>query len=121
MSRISAAHIGIEQLSAITLEELSLGLPGRYALPPDGHSIEPHLERLYPGAPSERTLWAFATPEGVFHELHRARDFQRELDALLPVLAGSESPLLRDAASVLESQQQELRLLQMTLNLLHKV
>lgn len=63
MSRIiTAPHIGIEKLSAISLEELSCGLPERYALPPDGHPVEPHLERLYPTAQSKRSLWDFASP-----------------------------------------------------------
>ena len=40
MSRITAAHIGIEQLSAISLDDQERSLPGRYALLPDGQSIE---------------------------------------------------------------------------------
>ncbi|MGL5773972.1 MAG: type III secretion system protein AscX, partial [Aeromonas veronii] len=48
MSRITAAHIGIEQLSAIRLDEQEQSLPGRYALLPDGQSMEPHISRLYP-------------------------------------------------------------------------
>lgn len=75
MSRIiTAPHIGIEKLSAISLEELSCGLPERYALPPDGHPVEPHLERLYPTAQSKRSLWDFASPGYTFHGLHRAQD-----------------------------------------------
>ena len=69
MSRITAAHIGIEQLSAIRLDEQEQSLPGRYALLPDGHSIEPHISRLYPANLAERTLLDFATPDRGFHDL----------------------------------------------------
>ena len=56
MSRITAAHIGIEQLSAISLDDQERSLPGRYALLPDGQSIEPHISRLYPERLADRAL-----------------------------------------------------------------
>ena len=67
MSRITAAHIGIEQLSALTLDEQEQSLPGRYALLPDGQSIEPHINRLYPERLAERALLDFAAPAHGFH------------------------------------------------------
>ncbi|AAS58566.1 translocation protein YopX [Yersinia pestis] len=122
MSRIiTAPHIGIEKLSAISLEELSCGLPERYALPPDGHPVEPHLERLYPTAQSKRSLWDFASPGYTFHGLHRAQDYRRELDTLQSLLTTSQSSELQAAAALLKCQQDDDRLLQIILNLLHKV
>lgn len=121
MSRITAAHIGIERLSAITLDELETSLPGRYALLPDGQSIEPHISRLYPERLAERALLAFATPTSGFHDLLRPGDFNQEMQSLRALLSQGNSAELRAAASLLERMHQDEQLMQMTLHLLHKV
>jgi type III secretion protein X len=121
MSRISAAHIGIEQLSAITLDEQERSLPGRYALLPDGQSIEPHINRLYPERLADRVLLDFATPDRGFHDLLRPADFNQAMQGLRGVLAEGQSPELRAAAALLEQMHSDEQLMQMTLHLLHKV
>ncbi|MNV85111.1 Yop proteins translocation protein X [compost metagenome] len=121
MSRITAAHIGIEQLSAITLDEQEQSLPGRYALLPDGQSIEPYINRLYPERLAERALLDFAAPACGFHELLRPRDFNQAMQGLRATLAGGQSAELQAAASLLEQMHLDEQLMQMTLHLLHKV
>ncbi|WP_033137837.1 type III secretion system protein AscX [Aeromonas finlandensis] len=121
MSRITAAHIGIEQLTAITLDEQEQTLPGRYALLPDGQSIEPHISRLYPERLVERTLLDFATPDRSFHDLLRPGDFNQTMQGLRAVLADGTSAELQAAARLLEQLHQDEQLMQMTLHLLHKV
>ena len=121
MSRITAAHIGIEHLSAITLDELETSLPGRYALLPDGQSIEPHISRLYPERLADRTLLGFATPASGFHDLLRPGDFNLAMQGLRAVLAEGKSAELQAATCLLEQMHQDEQLMQMTLHLLHKV
>ncbi|MFQ2123035.1 type III secretion system protein AscX [Aeromonas jandaei] len=121
MSRITAAHIGIEQLSAIRLDEQEQSLPGRYALLPDGHSIEPHISRLYPANLAERTLLDFATPDRGFHDLLRPRDFAQAMAGLRAVLAEGTTPELQAASALIEQLHGDEQLMQMTLHLLHKV
>ncbi|MGL5324785.1 MAG: type III secretion system protein AscX [Aeromonas sp.] len=121
MSRITAAHIGIEQLSAIRLDEQEQSLPGRYALLPDGQSIEPHISRLYPERLAERALLDFATPDRRFHDLLRPVDFNQAMQGLRSVLAEGQSPEIRAAAALLEQMHEDEQLMQMTLHLLHKV
>ncbi|MGL4249422.1 MAG: type III secretion system protein AscX [Aeromonas sp.] len=121
MSRITAAHIGIEQLTAISRDEHEQSLPGRYALLPDGQSIEPHISRLYPAHRAERSLLAFATPDCGFHGLRRPRDFAREMAQLRAVLAEGGTPELQAASALLEQLHGDEQLMQMTLHLLHRV
>ena len=121
MSRITAAHIGIEQLSAISLDDQGRSLPGRYALLPDGQSIEPHISRLYPERLADRVLLEFATPDRGFHDLLRPVDFNQAMQGLRRVLAEGQSPELRAAAALLEQMHADEQLMQMTLHLLHKV
>lgn len=121
MSRISAAHIGIEQLSAITLAEQGTSLPGRYALLPDGQSVEPHINRLYPERLAERALLDFAMPTCGFHGLLRPKDFNQALLGVRARLADGKSAEVQAAAHLLEQMHQDEQLMQMTLHLLHKV
>ncbi|HHW4399519.1 TPA: type III secretion system protein AscX [Aeromonas hydrophila] len=121
MSRITAAHIGIEQLSALTLDEQEQSLPGRYALLPDGQSIEPHISRLYPERLAERALLDFAAPAHGFHDLLRPRDFTLAMQGLRARLKEGETDELMAASVLLEQMHEDEQLMQMTLHLLHKV
>ncbi|EKB28574.1 type III secretion system protein AscX [Aeromonas dhakensis] len=121
MSRITAAHIGIEQLSAIRLDEQDQNLPGRYALLPDGQSIEPHITRLYPERLAERALLDFAEPDRGFYDLRRPRDFSLAMQGLRAVLMEGQTAELKAAGLLLERMHEDEQLMQMTLHLLHKV
>ncbi|WCH23613.1 YscX family type III secretion protein [Aeromonas salmonicida] len=121
MIRITAAHIGIEQLSAICLDDQEQSLPGRYALLPDGKCIEPHISRLYPANLVERTLYDFATPVHYFPGLLRPRDFTQAMAGLWTVLEAGTTPELKAASELLKQLIGDEQLMQMTLHLLHKV
>ncbi len=122
MTRITAPHIGIEGLSAITETELDVGLPGRYALPPDGQSIEAHFERLYPANTAEQTLVDFAKPASSFHGLRRPSDFRRVMTEVRVQLESMDKQAdVHKAAALLRETQENEAMLQMALNLLHRV
>ncbi|OCQ54613.1 Yop proteins translocation protein X [Photorhabdus australis subsp. thailandensis] len=121
MSRIASAHIGIEQLTAISQEEIGIGLPERYALLPDGQSVETHSARLYPANKADQTLLAFACPKEGFHSLLRPHDFRQAVSSLRETLQQGDDIRVRSAVSLLENMNQDEQLLQMALHLLHKV
>lgn len=122
MTRITAPHVGIEGLSIFTELELGEQLPGRYSLPPDGQSIEAHFERLYPANTAEQKLVDFAKPQTSFHGLRRPGDFRRVMDEVRKELESDhDSPVMAEAAQLLRQTQEDEAMLQMALNLLHRV
>ena len=66
MSRISGLHIGIEHLSEVDSAHDLAGLPERYVLPPDGHSVEAHFDG-----------WIWHAPPGIFTNCCAPRRFAR--------------------------------------------
>ncbi|AWK43382.1 YscX family type III secretion system protein SctX [Photorhabdus laumondii subsp. laumondii] len=121
MSKIAAAHIGIEQLTAISREEIEVSLPDRYALLPDGQSVETHAARLYPANKADQALLAFACPQDGFHALLRPHDFRQAVSGLRTILQQGNDIRVQHAVSLLENMNQDEQLLQMALHLLHKV
>ncbi|WP_387465746.1 YscX family type III secretion system protein SctX [Photorhabdus sp. RM323S] len=121
MSRIASAHIGIEQLTAISREEIGVGLPDRYTLLPDGQSVETHSACLYPANKADQALLAFACPQDGFHSLLRPHDFRQAVSSLRATLQQGDDIKVQQAVSLLEKMNQDEQLLQMALHLLHKV
>jgi type III secretion protein X len=97
------------------------GLPERYLLPPDGRSIEAHVESLYPYGLSERPLINFARPDEVFLELLRPDVFRQVLSALRQRLSQSDEPTFIALSQLLLERADDEKLLRMALHLLHKV
>lgn len=100
---------------------LSIGLPERYVLPPDGHCVEVHIDSLYPSNVATRELLAFASPLQSFHDLLRPQSFRQALAGLRLAVAASDQPALIAASELLQSHDEDEHLLQMALHLLHKV
>ncbi|MDR9860962.1 MULTISPECIES: YscX family type III secretion protein [Pseudomonas] len=121
MSRISAPHIGIEQLTEVGEHHRTAALPERYVLPPDGRSIETHLDNLYPADLAGRRLLAFACPTEGFDELLRPQAFRHALKDLEQQVRSSDVPELQAALALLQARNEDEYLLQMALHLLHKV
>lgn len=121
MSRISAPHIGIERLTEVGEQHRSCALPERYVLPPDGHSLETHLDNLYPADLAGRRLLAFACPTEGFHELLRPQAFRQALKDLAQQISSPEVPELQAALALLQARSEDEYLLQMALHMLHKV
>nr|WP_207628647.1 YscX family type III secretion protein [Photorhabdus cinerea] len=108
-------------MTAISREEIAVGLPERYALLPDGQSVETHSARLYPANKAEQALLAFACPKDGFHSLLRPQDFRQAVSSLRATLQQGDDIRVRNAVSLLENMNQDEQLLQMALHLLHKV
>ena len=121
MSRISGLHIGIEHLSEVDSAHDLAGLPERYVLPPDGHSVEAHFDALYPARRAEQQWLDLARPSGHFHELLRPQAFRQALAQLRQTLEASPDPHLHAAAQLIAARSDDEQLLRMALNLLHKV
>ncbi len=121
MSRISAPHIGIDHLIEVGDQHQTSGLPERYVLPPDGHSIEAHLDNLYPADLAGRRLLAFACPHEGFHELLRPQAFRQALTDLKQQVSSSDAPEFQAVSALLQARSEDEYLLQMALHLLHKV
>ncbi|MFJ2481346.1 YscX family type III secretion protein [Pseudomonas sp. NPDC087598] len=121
MSRISAPHIGIEQLTEVGEQHRTSVLPERYVLPPDGHSVETHLDSLYPTDLAGRRLLAFARPDESFQELLRPQAFRQALKNLEQQISTPDVPEFQAALALLKARSEDEYLLQMALHLLHKV
>jgi len=121
VSRISGLHIGIEHLSEVDSAHDLAGLPERYVLPPDGHSVEAHFDALYPARRAEQQWLSLARPTGQFHELLRPQAFRQALNGLRHTLQASDSAPLQAAAGLIAQRSDDEHLLRMALNLLHKV
>ena len=114
MSRVGAWHIGIERLDLAHAEPFAPPLPERHLLAPDGRPVETHVASLYPAQQAQQRLFDYARPQLEFHGLLRPGDLRLAL-----TLPGQ--PALQAAACLLGERDEDERLLQMALNLLHKV
>ncbi len=121
MSRVGAWHIGIERLDLAHAEPFAPPLPERHLLAPDGRPVETHVASLYPAQQAQQRLFDYARPELEFHGLLRPGDFRQALRDLRLALTLPRQPALQAAACLLGERDEDERLLQMALNLLHKV
>ena len=93
----------------------------RHLLAPDGRPVETHVASLYPAQQAQQRLFDYARPQLEFHGLLRPGDFRRALRDLRLALTLPRQPALQAAACLLGERDEDERLLQMALNLLHKV
>ncbi|SPY53222.1 type III secretion protein [Pseudomonas aeruginosa] len=121
MSRVGAWHIGIERLDLAHAEPFAPPLPERHLLAPDGRPVETHVASLYPAQQAQQRLFDYARPQLEFHGLLRPGDFRQALRDLRLALTLPRQPALQAAACLLGERDEDERLLQMALNLLHKV
>lgn len=121
MSEIGA--VGIERVSTISVAETSNKLPDRHALLPDGQAVVAYAEQLYPVNNIQRQMMAFADPSAALMTCWRNDDFRRSLGVLIDYLHSKQqdNKSFFDAIELLEKLNEEQSLLQITLNLLHKV
>ena len=118
MSRVGAWHIGIERLDLAHAEPFAPPLPERHLLAPDGRPVETHVASLYPAQQAQQRLFDYARPQLEFHGLLRPGGAVRYLRRALPL---PRQPARLAAACLLGERDEDERLLQMALNLLHKV
>lgn len=76
---------------------------------------------LYPAQQAQQRLFDYARPQLEFHGLLRPGDFRQALRDLRLALTLPRQPALQAAACLLGERDEDERLLQMALNLLHKV
>lgn len=125
MSKVTAAHIGIERLTFHAHDEIDSPFPTRFSLPPDGEAIPSHLDKLYELSPGDSTLKSLAQPkisdmsllrpklyQGVFH------DTAEKLAELAEQLNASD---LHEAANAMKQTKIDQQYLTLAFNLLLRV
>ena len=125
MSKITAANIGIEDLSFHFSEELDNPFPARFSLPPDGEAIPSHLDKLYELSPGELILKSLAQPSVSDMSMLRPKQYQTlfsDAAEKLERLAGQlESVDLHDAAESMRETKIDQDYLSLAFHLLLRV
>ncbi|MPY25674.1 YscX family type III secretion protein [Shewanella psychropiezotolerans] len=125
MSKVTAAHIGIEHLSFHSSDELDNPFPARFSLPPDGEAIPTHLDKLYELSPGERTLKSLSNPKISDMSLLRPKQYQdtfKEITEQLERLASQlKSDDLQDALALMKQTKLDQDYLSLAFHLLLRV
>jgi len=122
---IAAPNVGIELLSRVTPEQVSVDFPERFQLPPDGDSVAIHLNALFEVRPSERLMLELARPDVNEQALLRPsfyrHIYQKTLEDLVNLYQEQGSSNLKEAVDLMQNTVEDQVWLSMALNLLIKV
>lgn len=103
MSKVTAANIGIENLSFYELEH---PFPARFTLPPDGEAIPSHLDKLYELSPGQNILKSLFQPKVSDMSLLRPNQYQavftQTAEKLVQLACQLGSTDLHDAANAMK-------------------
>lgn len=125
MSKITAANIGIEDLSFHFSDELDNPFPARFTLPPDGEAVPSHLDKLYELSPGELTLKSLAQPSISDMGLMRPKQYQAIFSGTAEKIERLASQLdsveLHDAAESMKQTQIDQDYLSLAFHLLLRV
>ncbi|MBB1268985.1 YscX family type III secretion protein [Shewanella sp. SR44-3] len=125
MSKVTAAHIGIEQLTFHAHDEIDSPFPARFSLPPDGEAIPSHLNKLYELSPGDSTLKSLTQPKISDMSLLRPKQYQavfaQAASKLTELAEQLDADDLRKAANAMKQTKVDQDYLTLAFNLLLRV